>query len=67
MSAEVSDLVYAELAVAADTLRQAASVYRAAYEQAFPSKPVLWLRDDETGGHVFLTDAFNAELIPVYI
>ena len=52
-----------EMISAAFNLQKAAIEYKSLYESEHGSTPVVWLKNNETGEGIFISDSFNTELI----
>lgn len=52
-----------EMIEAAKVLFESAKQYRKLYEEVNGKAPVVWIKHDETGEGVFISDSFNTELI----
>lgn len=52
-----------EMIDAAHRLFESAADYRRLYEAQHGKAPVVWVKNDETGESVFISDSFNTERI----
>lgn len=52
-----------EMVNAAYELQKAARNYRELYEKQNPKMPVIWIKNENTGEGVFISDSYNTELM----